>query len=105
MSQEYEGAPGEEAGVTLEEELKEPAMYRVLLHNDDYTTMVFVVNILQDVFHKTQQEAVAIMMSVHEKGTGVCGVYPKEIAEFRVNQVAGRARAAGFPLRCTMERE
>lgn len=105
MSQEYEGAPVEEAGVTLEEELKEPAMYRVLLHNDDYTTMDFVVNILQEVFHKNQQEAVAIMMSVHEKGTGVCGVYPKEIAEFRVNQVAGRARAAGFPLLCTMERE
>ena len=105
MSQQHESAPGEESGVTLEEELKEPAMYRVLLHNDDYTTMDFVVGILQDVFHKNQQEAVAIMMSVHEKGMGVCGVYPSEIAEFRVGQVAARAKAAGFPLRCTMERE
>lgn len=105
MSQEYEGSPGTESGVTLEEELKEPSMYRVLLHNDDYTTMDFVVKILEEVFHKTQEESVAIMLSVHEKGVGVCGVYPKEIAEFRVSQVAGRAQLAGFPLRCTMEKE
>ena len=105
MSQDYGTDTESQSGVTLEEELKEPAMYRVLLHNDDYTTMDFVVGILQDVFHKNQQEAVAIMMSVHEKGMGVCGVYPREIAEFRVGQVAARAKAAGFPLRCTMERE
>ena len=72
-------------------------MYRVLLHNDDYTTMDFVVKILEEVFHKTQEESVAIMMSVHQKGMGVCGVYPKEIAEFRVTQVAARAQHAGFP--------
>ena len=89
----------------VKERIKEPQRFVVLLHNDDYTTMDFVVGILQDVFHKNQQEAVAIMMSVHEKGMGVCGVYPREIAEFRVGQVAARAKAAGFPLRCTMERE
>ena len=94
-----------ESGVIVEEELKEPAMYRVLLHNDDYTTMDFVVKILKDVFHKTQEESVSIMMSVHEKGTGVCGVYPKELAEFRVKQVLSRAQMAGFPLLCTMEKE
>ena len=106
MSQDYtEGMSGTESGVTLEDELKEPAMYRVLLHNDDYTTMDFVVKILEEVFHKTQEESVAIMMSVHQKGMGVCGVYPKEIAEFRVTQVAARAQHAGFPLRCTMEKE
>lgn len=106
MSQDYtEGTPGTESGVTLEEELKEPDMYRVLLHNDDYTTMDFVVKILEEVFHKTQEESVAIMMAVHQKGMGVCGVYPKEIAEFRVSQVASRAQLAGFPLRCSMEKE
>ena len=106
MSQDYtEGAAGTESGVILEDELKEPDMYRVLLHNDDYTTMDFVVKILEEVFHKTQEESVAIMMSVHQKGMGVCGVYPKEIAEFRVTQVATRAQHAGFPLRCTMEKE
>ena len=71
MSQDYtEGAAGTESGVTLEDELKEPDMYRVLLHNDDYTTMDFVVKILEEVFHKTQEESVAIMMSVHQKGMG-----------------------------------
>ena len=106
MSQDYtEGAAGTESGVTLEDELKEPDMYRVLLHNDDYTTMDFVVKILEEVFHKTQEESVAIMMSVHQKGMGVCGVYPKEIAEFRVTQVTVKAQQAGFPLRCTMEKE
>ena len=106
MSQDYtEGAAGTESGVTLEDELKEPDMYRVLLHNDDYTTMDFVVKSLEEVFHKTQEESVAIMMSVHQKGMGVCGVYPKEIAEFRVAQVTDRAQQAGFPLRCTMEKE
>ena len=105
MSQDYGTDKDSQSGVTLEEELKEPAMYRVLLHNDDYTTMDFVVKILEEVFHKTQEESVAIMLSVHEKGMGVCGVYPREIAEFRVRQVTGRAQAAGYPLRCTMERE
>ena len=103
MSQDYtEGAAGTESGVTLEDELKEPDMYRVLLHNDDYTTMDFVVKILEEVFHKTQEESVAIMMSVHQKGMGVCGVYPKEIAEFRVALVGGRPLLAGFRLRATM---
>lgn len=105
MSQDYGTDTESQSGVTLEEELKEPAMYRVLLHNDDYTTMDFVVKILEEVFHKTQEESVAIMLSVHEKGMGLCGVYPKEIAEFRVKQVTERARAAGYPLRCTMEKD
>ena len=96
MSQDYtEGASGTESGVTLEEELKEPAMYRVLLHNDDYTTMDFVVKILEEVFHKSQQESVTIMMAVHEKGMGVCGVYPREIAEFPAHS---RKRNAVFKL-------
>ena len=107
MSEEYipEGSPHIESGVVLEEELKEPSMYRVILHNDDFTTMDFVVMVLEQIFHKTAAEAEAIMLAVHEKGSGVCGVYPKEIAEFRVSLVHRRANEAGFPLRCSMEKE
>ncbi|MCC8194443.1 MAG: ATP-dependent Clp protease adaptor ClpS [Deltaproteobacteria bacterium] len=84
-------------------ELREPRHFRVLLHNDDYTTMDFVVEILCTIFHKTQDEAVKIMLAVHEKGRGDCGVYPAEVAETKVSVVHGRARAAGFPLRCSLE--
>lgn len=87
----------------LDVELKEPRMFRVLLHNDDYTSMEFVVNILTDVFRKTLEEATAIMLAVHEQGIGQCGVYTFEIAESKVALVHRRARRAGFPLRCTME--
>ena len=89
--------------VILEEELQEPRLYRVLLHNDDYTTMEFVISILVDVFHKRAEQAAAIMLAVHEQGTGVCGVYPHEVAETKVAEVHGRARRAGFPLKSTME--
>lgn len=84
-------------------ELREPRHCRVLLHNDDYTTMDFVVEILCTVFHKNQDEAVRVMLAVHEKGRGDCGVYPAEVAETKVAVVHGRARAAGFPLRCSLE--
>ncbi|GAB6887487.1 ATP-dependent Clp protease adaptor ClpS [Desulfothermus okinawensis JCM 13304] len=87
----------------IEEELKEPPKYKVLLHNDDYTTMDFVVEVLMKVFHKTKEEAVAIMLNVHKKGIGVCGVYPAEIAETKVALVHKMARKEGFPLKCTME--
>lgn len=92
------------AGETLADvELREPRHCRVLLHNDDYTTMDFVVEILCIVFHKTQDEAVRVMLSVHERGRGDCGIYPAEIAETKVSVVHGRARAAGFPLRSSLE--
>lgn len=94
-----------QSGVLSEEELREPRMYRVLLHNDDYTTMEFVILVLVDIFRKTAEEASEIMLAVHRNGMGVCGVYPREIAEFRVREVEKRARLAGFPLRCTMEEE
>ena len=86
------------------DEIKEPPKYKVLLHNDDYTTMDFVVKILEDVFHKTPSEATAIMLHVHNKGIGVCGIYPAEIAETKVDTVHKLAREAGFPLLATMER-
>jgi ATP-dependent Clp protease adaptor protein ClpS len=89
--------------VALEQELREPGQYRVLLHNDDYTTVEFVVAILMTVFRKNMSEAKAITLAVHEKGRGECGVYPAEVAETKVAVVHSKARAAGFPLRCSLE--
>ncbi len=87
------------------EEVREPSMYRVLLHNDDYTTMDFVVEILMTVFNKSMEESILIMMSVHRQGIGICGLYTFEIAETKMNSVHGLAREKGFPLRCSMEKE
>lgn len=92
------------AGDLLAEiELREPPHYRVILHNDDYTTMDFVVEILCAVFRKSQEDAIRIMLAVHEHGRGDCGVYPAEVAETKVSIVHNKARAAGFPLRCSLE--
>lgn len=89
--------------VLLAEELREPAQYKVLLHNDNYTTMEFVVQILMDIFRKHAEEATQIMLAIHKNGLGLCGIYPLEIAETKVVQVRHRAQEAGFPLRCTLE--
>jgi ATP-dependent Clp protease adaptor protein ClpS len=91
--------------MAAQDRIQEPRLFRVLLHNDNYTTMEFVVMVLMNIFHKSPEDASDIMFSVHEKGVGVCGVYPREIAEFRVNLVIRRAREAGFPLMCTMEED
>ncbi len=102
MTKEFTGslpAPG----VAVEHELKEPQRYKVLLHNDDYTTMEFVVFVIKKVFHKTEAEAVQIMLNVHKNGIGVCGVYTGEVAETKVAMVAKMARKEGYPLKCTME--
>ncbi|MBQ7608507.1 MAG: ATP-dependent Clp protease adaptor ClpS [Desulfovibrionaceae bacterium] len=85
--------------------LQEPPRYRVILHNDDVTTMNFVVQILCLIFHKSVEEATKIMMLVHTQGRGVCGVFPLEIAESKVHAVRSQAILAGFPLKCTMEKE
>lgn len=87
----------------VEEEVQEPPMYKVLLHNDDYTTMEFVVEVLRKVFHKTPVEATRIMLLVHRSGLGVCGVYTAEVAETKVELVLQMARRNGFPLQCSME--
>jgi len=87
------------------DEIDEPPMYKVLLHNDDYTTMEFVVEILMLVFNKTPEEAVKIMLNVHHKGIGICGVYPFEVSETKVKTVDALSRENGFPLKCTMERD
>jgi ATP-dependent Clp protease adaptor protein ClpS len=85
--------------------VKEPSLYRVLLHNDDYTSMEFVVLVLIHVFNKSIEESTRIMLNVHNTGIGVCGVYPHEVAETKVETVHTLARENGFPLKCTMERE
>lgn len=82
---------------------KRPPMYRVMMHNDDYTTMEFVVEALIQVFHKTPTEANRIMLHIHFKGAGMCGSYPYEIAETKVSKVHDMSRKEGFPLRCTIE--
>ncbi len=81
----------------------EPPLYRVLLHNDNYTTMDFVVQVLETVFNKQPSEATQIMLNVHKKGVGICGVYPEEVAETKVELVHHLARENSFPLRCSME--
>lgn len=78
-------------------------MYNVLLVNDDYTTMEFVVHVLQAVFHKSASDANRIMLNVHFKGRGVCGTYPFEIAETKVGKVHTMARSEGYPLRADIE--
>jgi ATP-dependent Clp protease adaptor protein ClpS len=87
------------------DDLDEPSMYKVLLHNDDYTTMEFVVEILMLVFKKSPEDAVRIMLNVHQKGVGICGVYTFEVSETKVNTVNALAKQHGFPLKCTMEKE
>ena len=79
--------------------------YKVLLHNDDFTTMEFVVEVLVSYFHKSEAEATHIMLSVHHKGHGVAGVYPKDIAETKVAQVEAYAKEQKMPLRLSIERE
>ena len=85
--------------------VKQPRRFKVLLHNDDYTTMEFVIDVLVTFFSKSQTEATQIMLSVHHRGTGVCGVFTREIAETKVAQVSEYARKNGMPLKCTMEAE
>lgn len=85
--------------------LKEPKKYKVLLLNDDYTVMDFVVDVLMSIFHKSLQEAEAVMLEIHKKDRGLCGVYTHEIAETKVMQVHKRARESGFPLKAEMEEE
>lgn len=99
----------EDAGVVVEKralpKLKPPQLYKVLLHNDDYTAMEFVVAVLETVFNHNEAAATRIMLHIHNNGVGVAGVFAREIAETKVQQVAKLAREAEFPLLCTMEPE
>ena len=87
------------------QETKRPELYKVVLLNDDYTTMDFVVEVLETIFNKQPAEAFRIMMMVHTQGKGLCGVYPHEVAETKVEAVVESARDRGFPLRAAMEPE
>tara|TARA_B100001123_G_scaffold34225_1_gene35530 strand:+ start:243 stop:587 length:345 start_codon:yes stop_codon:yes gene_type:complete len=113
MSNNGEGVPGgndpdigRDSGVVLERKpkTKKPAMYKVIMLNDDYTPMEFVVLVLERFFSKNQQEATKIMLHVHQKGVGVCGVFTYEVAETKVQQVMDLARQHQHPLQCTLEK-
>ena len=93
----------EELDVALD--LQEPQMFKVLLHNDDYTSMDFVVEVLMDIFHKSHTQAEQIMLQIHEKGKAICGVYTYEIAQMKVEQVRQLAKRNEFPLLATMEED
>jgi len=98
-------ATNTELEVINEISLKHPKKYKVLILNDDYTSMEFVIDILMTIFHKNYQEAEQVMLEVHKKEKGVCGVFTHEIAETKVMQVHKQARDSGFPLRAEMEEE
>jgi len=95
--------PGEKLQERVETQKKEPELYQVVLLNDDYTTMEFVVNVLESIFEKSPAEAFQIMMHVHRNGRGIAGVYPWEVAETKADTVRSLATEAGFPLRATIE--
>ena len=85
--------------------VKKPSMYKVLMLNDDYTPMEFVVHVLEKFFAKSTEEATRIMLHVHQRGVGICGVFTFEVAETKVNQVMDLARKSQHPLQCTLEKE
>ena len=97
---DHELESGVETITEDETELREPKLYRVILLNDDYTTMDFVVMVLETIFRKSPAEAVKIMLQVHNDGHGLCGVFTKEVAETKIAQVHQRAQQEGHPLRC-----
>ena len=97
---------GPEEGVATKtrDKTKKPSMYRVLLMNDDYTPMEFVVSILMSIFKMNQEQATQVMLNVHQTGIGVCGVYTFEVAETKVTQVLDAAKRHQHPLQCTLEK-
>ena len=99
--------PGTGTGVIVKPKpkTKKPSMYKVLMLNDDYTPMEFVVHILERFFAKSRQEATRIMLHVHRRGVGICGVYTYEVAETKVTQVMDFARQHQHPLQCTLEKD
>lgn len=98
------GGNGAQVLTRTKAKAKKPSLYKVLLLNDDYTPMEFVVFVLQQFFGKSVEDAYTIMMHVHQKGVGVCGVYTFEVAETKVTQVMDYARQTGHPLQCTLEK-
>ena len=104
---EKRGDEGPQTGIVVKAKpkTKKPSMYKVLMLNDDYTPMEFVVHILERFFAKNREEATRIMLHVHRRGVGICGVYTYEVAETKVTQVMDFARQHQHPLQCTLEKE
>lgn len=100
-----DGDTGVATQTKKKEQLKKPPLFRVLFHNDNYTTMEFVVFILQAIFNKTESDAMNIMLSVHRNGLGVAGVYTKDIAETKVEKTHALAKEAEYPLKLSIEPE
>ena len=108
MAQRFEDDDSGTGVVTEQQSVtkpKKPRMFQVLMHNDNYTTREFVVEVLRGVFHKSENDAVAVMMHIHTRGVGIAGVFTKEIAETKIAQVHGMAERFEFPLRLSMEPE
>jgi ATP-dependent Clp protease adaptor protein ClpS len=105
MASDQQFTFGPDADPQLQEtvDLRSPRLYRVILHNDHYTTMEFVIDILVRIFHKPAREANRIMLDVHRRGSGVCGVYSYDVARTKISQVLTLAREQEFPLKCTLE--
>jgi len=104
IGRNVEGTPTTGVAVKAKPKAKKPSMFKVIMLNDDYTPMEFVVMVLERFFSKTHDEATRIMLHVHQKGVGVCGVYTYEVAETKVTQVMDSARQHQHPLQCTLER-
>lgn len=104
IGRNVEGTPTTGVAVKAKPKAKKPSMFKVIMLNDDYTPMEFVVLVLERFFSKTHDEATHIMLHVHQKGVGVCGVYTYEVAETKVTQVMDSARQHQHPLQCTLER-
>ena len=105
MMEEFGINTGEDLAIKERQETKPPPLFKVFLLNDDYTTMEFVINILENVFRKSSVEAAQIMLHVHKNGKGMAGIYTRGIAETKVAKVHELARLDEFPLKCTMEKE
>jgi ATP-dependent Clp protease adaptor protein ClpS len=100
-----EGGTGTATETKRKEQLKKPPLFKVLFHNDNYTTMEFVVWVLQSVFHKSESDSQAIMLAVHRNGVGVAGVYSREVAETKVSRTQQLAKEHEFPLKLSIEPE
>ena len=107
MSEDKKNSGGTSTGIIVKAKpkTKKPSMYKVLMLNDDYTPMEFVVHVLEQFFSKNREEATRIMLHVHQRGVGVCGVFTYEVAETKVTQVIDYARQHQHPLQCTLEKE
>jgi ATP-dependent Clp protease adaptor protein ClpS len=104
-NEDPDGGGDSRVGTKTVTRTKKPSLYRVLLLNDDYTPMEFVVYVLERFFNKSREEATTIMLHVHQNGVGVCGIFTYEVAETKVAQVLDLARRSEHPLQCTMEKE